>query len=41
MIFLNNKEPKKYTIEFFSKYFGIESKLLQNVLNYISYPEVN
>jgi hypothetical protein len=41
MIQLNNKDPIKYNIEFFSKYFGINPKLLMNVINYVSYPKID
>jgi hypothetical protein len=40
MIFINNKDPKKYNLEFFSKFFGVEVKLLQTALNSLSFPIV-
>lgn len=41
IIDVNNKNPQKYNLEFFSKYFGVDIKLLQTVLNSISFPLVS
>lgn len=40
-LLLNTKDPEKYNIEFFARYFNIEPRVLRNVLNTISYPVVN
>lgn len=39
-MFLNAKDPEKYNIEFFARYFNIEPRTLRNVLNTISYPVI-
>lgn len=41
MLDLNNKDPSTYTLEFFSRYFGVDPKLLHNTFNYLSYPKVS
>lgn len=40
VLMLNNQDPKTYNLEFFSKWFGITSKKLQNIFNYVSFPRV-
>lgn len=44
MLFLNNREPKKYTLDFFANYFGMTEKEqiqnLYNMLNSVSYLRV-
>jgi hypothetical protein len=45
MIYLNNKEPKKYTIEFFAKYFGYtqpdQISHMETMMNSISFLRVH
>ena len=40
-LFLNSQDAKKYTLEYFARYFNIEPRLLRNVFNYVSYPIVD
>lgn len=37
MLFLNNKDPKKYNILFWATHFNIEPSVLRNIFNYVSY----
>jgi hypothetical protein len=37
VLYLNNLDPKKYTIKFWSEHFNIEPQRLRNIFNYLSY----
>lgn len=37
-LLLNNTNPSKYNIEYWSTYFNIEPQQLKNTFNYVSYP---
>lgn len=37
VLFLNNKDPKKYNLEYWSVHFNIEPQKLKNVFNYVGY----
>lgn len=40
MMYLNNKEPKKYTSEFFGRWFGVPKEEIEGLMKYISYIQV-
>lgn len=40
-LYLNNKDPKTYNLEYFSKYFNIEPQELRAIFNYVGFPLVD
>ena len=40
-LYLNNQNPEKYNLTFFSDYFGVEPRDLQDVFDSVSFPLVN
>ncbi|KAM3141918.1 hypothetical protein pb186bvf_006004 [Paramecium bursaria] len=41
LLFLNNKDPKTYNLQFWAEHFNIEPQKLRNIFNYIAYPLEN
>ena len=40
MMHLNNKNPQKYTTEFFAQWFGVPKEEIESAMKYISYIQV-
>jgi len=38
ILYLNNKDPYKYTMKFWASFFDVDIEMLRNVLNFMAYP---